>query len=311
MKNAQAIVIVLILISNFLYPQNSKIAERLKTNFDFSGKRSNVVQYYNMQSVLISYSLQGNIQEKDVFRVKLKYTPGNTEEIAPVVTCVKFTIQLGDSAEVEIPILKNWAYKFLKNETGAQKGTAMFGVTHSIFENLKDANNKLIPHEKAYHVYNAFIDFHSFCDVFSECTDTGESIKNLHFIGDKISHAAANLEAPVNLGSKIDEGSTFKNGNITLELTGLSIINDKPCALLTYDSGESTFKMFMTPMPGMKIENHGTSHYFGNIHRSLIDNWMKKATLHEFVTSETLLPIEPKKLPGIAERIIVVDNVEN
>jgi hypothetical protein len=63
-------------------------------------------------------------------------------------------------------------------------------------------------------------------------------------IGDKIVHAAAFSEPKLNLA-----GSFFKNGEITLEFKGLSRVNGKSCALIGYDSGESSFKMVVNPIP--------------------------------------------------------------
>ena len=59
--------------------------------------------------------------------------------------------------------------------------------------------------DKAYYVYNAFIDFHGFCNVFAEPTTGGKGIQDLKSIGDKIVHAAAFTEPPVNLGSGIEK----------------------------------------------------------------------------------------------------------
>ena len=309
MRRKIALLFVCILIAGISYSQEAGFINGLKNRFDFSGRRTGETQYFVMQSELISYTLHGSRLGRDIFKLRIKYTPLNSETSEADITCEKFTIKFGDSSEVEIPAMKNWSYKFIKNPTASQNGVEVFGVPHSKFENLKDENNKLIPPDKAYHVYNAFIDFHSFCDVFCENHETGAGVKDLHFIGDRIKHAAANSEAPVNLGSNVDEGSTFKNGVITLEFNGISIADSKSCALLEYDSGESSFKMNMTPMPGIKININGTSHYFGSIYRNLNNNWMQKATLHEFVTSETLMPFDPKNITGIAERIILVENV--
>ncbi|MHC4203222.1 MAG: hypothetical protein ACYSTT_01115 [Planctomycetota bacterium] len=54
-----------------------------------------------------------------------------------------------------------------------------------------DLNNKAIPPDKAYHVYNAFIDFHGFCNIFAERVDGGASIQYLKSISQRIVHAAA------------------------------------------------------------------------------------------------------------------------
>lgn len=75
-------------------------------------------------------------------------------------------MQKNSDAEVEIPALKNWAYIF--HEPGIDKKGQLFGISHEKFENLTDAKGKSLPSDQTYHVYNTFIDFHSFCNVFAE-----------------------------------------------------------------------------------------------------------------------------------------------
>ncbi|MGH7595439.1 MAG: hypothetical protein ACREOI_03765 [bacterium] len=212
-----------------------------------------------------------------------------------------------NGAEVEIPALKNWIYIFHKPETD-EKGQ-LFGIDHAKFENLTDGAGKSLSSDQTYHVYNAFIDFHSFCNVFAERAANGSGIQDLTRIGQKIVHASAFSEPPVNLGSKILPGSSFKNGQITLEFKGLGVVNGKECALIEYDSGESSFKMIMKPAPLMEIQAVGSSHYLGDIYKDLSSNWVQKVTMTEFVVAEVSLPIPPNKINSVIERQITIRNV--
>jgi len=189
-----------------------------------------------------------------------------------------------------------------------EKGQVL-GIDHARFENLVHAGGKPIPPDKTYHVYNAFIDFHGFCNIFAERTQGGGGIQDLKNIGQRIVHAAAFTEAPVNLGSNVAEGSTFKNGEVTLELKGLSRVAGATCAMVGFDSGESSFKMIVTPMPNMKVRSVGSSHYKGDIYVDLATNWVKKVTLDELVVTETTLPMPPGKINAVIERNIVIRNV--
>ena len=184
----------------------------------------------------------------------------------------------------------------------------VLGIEHRPFENLSDSTGKLIPPDKAYQVYNAFVDFHSFT-ILGEKTPAGHGIQDLTQIGQKIVHAAAFTEPPVNLGSTAAEGSVFKNGEITLELKGLSLVDGRPCALVGYDSGASSFTMIMHPAPEMEIRTVGSSHYQGDLYKDLQTNWLQKATLHELVVSETTLPMPPNKVNTVIERQILIRNV--
>jgi hypothetical protein len=177
------------------------------------------------------------------------------------------------------------------------------------FENLTDSAGKPLPSDQTYHVYNAFIDFHSFCNVFAERAANGSGIQDLKRIGQKIVHVSAFSEPPVNLGSQILPGSSFKNGEITLAFKGLSMLNGKQCALVEYDSGESSFKMLMQPTPEMQIQTVGSSHYFGDIYKDLSTNWVQKVTMAEFVVAEVALPMPPNKINSVVERHITILNV--
>jgi hypothetical protein len=113
----------------------------------------------------------------------------------------------------------------------------------------------------------------------------------------------------VNLGSNISEGSFFKNGEITLAFKGLSVVNDEYCALLEYDSGESSYKMIMKPVPNLEIQTIGSSHYKGDIFKDLATNWVQKVTMTEVVVSETTLPMPPNKINSVNERNIIIEYI--
>jgi len=275
--------------------------------YNLDGERTQETHYYIMESKLINYDLDGTRAGTDIFRLRLKCTPSNNADEGYEYTCTKFTVQLGDAQEVLIPALENWSYIYYDN---IDEQGQVFGIDHSKFDNLTDSNGNPIPPDKSYHVYNAFIDFHSFCDVFAEQTLEGSGIQDLTKIGQKIVHAAANSEPPTNLGSNIAEGSYFRNGEITLEFKGISTVNGRTCALLGYDSGESTYKMIQQPAPNFDVVTTGTSHYMGDIYKDLQSGWVQKVTLTEFVVSETILPMPSNSMPSINERNILIRDVD-
>jgi hypothetical protein len=287
-------------------PSSDSILDR---EFQLAGKRTQETQYFLMESQLITYALDGSRLGTDIFRLRLKCVPaGITGGKGDEYTCARFTLQHGEGPEMEIPALENWVY--VLNKAGMDEKGQVFGIDHGKFENLTDGAGIAIPPEIAYHVYNAFIDFHSFCDVFAVSAGEGKGIQDLKKIGQKIVHAAAFSEPPVNLGSNIAEGSYFRNGEITLAFKGLSSVNGRVCALLEYDSGESSFKMIMRPMPNMEIQSVGSSHYRGDIFKDIATNWVQKVTMNEFVVSETTLPVPPNKINSVYERNILIRNVD-
>ena len=172
-------------------------------------------------------------------------------------------------------------------------------------------SGKPISQEKSYHIYNAFIDFHGFLRRLCPSDAGGGEWdrRSQTHVGDHIVHAAAFSEPPVNLGSNVAEGSTFKNGEVTLALKGLSSVDRRPCAIVAYDSGASSFQMRVKPMPNMEIQTVGSSHYLGDLYIDLATRWVRKATMYELVVSETRLPMPPNKINGVIERDIVIRNV--
>ena len=281
-----------------------------RQNVSLGGERSPQTQYFLMESKMMTYALDGKRVGLDVFRLRLKCVPAKIAgKEGDEYTCTKFTVQLGDQPEVEVPAMKNWTHVFKIPPTGVDEKGQTLGIDHAPFENLMDANGNAIPQDKTYHVYNAFIDFHAFCDIFAEQVEGGPGIQDLKRIGQKIVHEAAFSEAPVNLGSNVSEDSTFKNGEVTLELKGLSQVAGAACALVGYDSGESSFQMKLEPMPNMEVKTVGSSHYKGNIYIDLATNWVRKATMDEMVVAETTLPMPPNKINTVIERHILIRNV--
>jgi hypothetical protein len=255
---------------------------------------------------MITYGLDGKRLSTDIFRLHLKCVPARgTGQGAEEYTCTKFTVQLAGTPEVELPAMKDWSYRF----TPAGEKGPVFSIDHAQFEKLVDAKGQPVPVDKAYHVYNAFVDFHAFCNVFAEPATGGKGIQDLKSIGQKIVHAAAFTEPPVNLGTAVKEGSTFKNGEVTLEFKGLSLVDDAACAIVAYDSGESSFQMIVTPMPNMEVRTVGSSHYKGDIHVDLATRWVRKATMNEWVVTETTVPTLTNKMNAVVERNLVIRNV--
>ncbi len=278
----------------------------LKQEFQLAGQKSSETQYYRMETRVVSYAPDGKRSGAVTYRLKLKCVPGKDGE---EYTSKEFTLQKDDTPPVTIPALAGWTYLFKRTESGLDEQGQIFGIDHSKFDSLTDSAGKVLPPDKAYAVYNTFIDFHSFCNVLAEQTTEGKGIQDLKKIGQKIVHAAAFSEPPVNLGRNIKEGSTFKNGEVTLEFKGLSLVDGICCALLGFDSGESSFKMIMQPAPEMEINVVGGSHYQGDIYIDLESRWVRRVSMTEMVVIEVQLPMPPNKVNSVVERISTIHAV--
>ncbi len=284
----------------------------LGQTFELAGKRSQETQQFQMESRLIHYALDGTRVSTDVYKLRLKCVPARLSgKSGDEYTCLDFTLKMGDAPEISIPALKGWSYIFNIIPTNLDKKGQVFGIEHAKFENLKDANGKAIPKANAYHVYNAFIDFHAFCNVFAERIPGGRGIQDLRKIGQRIVHASAFSEPPVDVGSNVAKGSFFKNGEITLEFKGLCLVDNAPCAIVTVDSGQSSFKMIMNPAPNMEERSVGSSHYKGDIYIDLATKWVRKVTFDELVITESAMPATQKKKNEVVERNITIRSVKD
>lgn len=283
----------------------------LGRTFELVGKRSQETQQFQMESRLIHYAHDGTRVSTDVYKLRLRCVPAQLSgKTGDEYTCLDFTLKVGGAPAVSIPALKDWSYVFNMTPTNLDGTGQVLGIDHAKFENLKDANGNAIPQVNAYHVYNAFIDFHGFCNVFAERTVGGKGIQYLRKIGEKIVHESAFSEPPVDVGSNVAKGSFFKNGKITLEFKGLGLVDDAPCAIVTVDSGQSSFKMTMNPSTNMEERAVGSSHYKGDIYIDLATKWVRKVTFDELVITESTMPATQKKRNEVVERNITIRSVK-
>lgn len=268
----------------------------LQQEFDLASPRSAGTQYFDMVTMFVSFGSDGKVGETETFRVKL-------ECVSPAAgagdqyTCGRFVYGKPDGTQVTIPALEGWTYTFTKTETGLDEKGQVLGIDHARFRQLADSNGAALPPDKAYLVYNAFIDFHGFCDDLGRPEVKGKGIQHLTRIGQKIVHAGAHSTPPTHLGDGVKEGSYFKNGEITLELKGLSSVDEAPCAIVEFDSGACSFQMLLEAMPGLDVKTVGHSHYFGDIYVDLASRWPRKVSMRELVISETKIPMPGQEQP--------------
>ncbi|MFH0736079.1 MAG: hypothetical protein V1773_16615 [bacterium] len=287
---------------------NSNDFDLFSKYFQLGGKSSSQEQFFICQTEVKTFNLDGTLAAKDNYILYLKYThPNKTEK--EFYECSHFEIQTNDSIIRTVPSLEGWTYSPVIDGTGMDENNYVFGIDHKKFDNLVDKKNTPFAPEISYFIYNMFIDFHSFCNVFAEERSGMKGIQDLHKIGDKVIHYASNSKPPVNLGGNIKEGSYFENGEITLQLTGLSKVNEKETAIVHYDSGESSFKMIVEPMPNMIINTVGRSHYFGDIYLDLNTKWVQKVFMAEVVIAQSKLPFQPNQISSVVERQCLILNV--
>jgi hypothetical protein len=272
------------------------IADLLSGEFILGGERAPENRYFYFRTALTDFAKDGTRSPGNAFTVWLEAQPSDDGGVKYISR--KFTLGRKGGEEVEIPSLKNWEYS---PSYGVDDAGQVFGIDHSKFMVMMDAKGKFVDMQDGYMVYNHFIDFHALSDVLSGSEDSESDISALKRIGQKIVHSAANSSAPVGLGEAMKKGSEFRNGEMTLEFKGVSLVDGVPCALLQYDSGDSSYTMYMEALPGMDMIAQGASHYQGDVYVELGSNWLRKATLYELVVTEVKTNGEATE-NGIIER---------
>jgi hypothetical protein len=260
--------------------------------FDLAGPRTAEVQEFVQETRLVHMNMKGQRTGTETLTLRLRFVPSALRgKPGDEYTCLEFSLRKNDGEPVTIPALAGWTHVFLPMPTGMDEKGQVFGIPHDKFEDLVDSRGAKLDVEHQYFVYNSFIDFHAFDALFARPTSGGGGLQDLKVPGQAIVHAAAFTEPPVNLGKGIKAGSYFRNGEIKLAFKGLGFVDGRACAVIGFDSGESTFKMIMPMGPNMDIVTDGGSEYIGDISIDLESLWVRKVTLDEFVVSETLVPV--------------------
>lgn len=282
----------------------------LDREFQLGGEKSSETRYYRMITDVYQVRPDGVRNQPTSYRLLLEWIPAPLSgKEMDLILCHRLTVTIPGKPEASIPVLAGWQYELRPVAGGLDEKGQIFGIDQSRFKNLRDSTGAQLPVEVAYAAFNVFVDFHGFTSVFAAPTTTGAGIQDLKRLGQRIVHAAAFSEPPVSLSGLAETGSTFKNGEITLAFNGLSLIDGRPCALIHYDSGASSFTMKMQAAPNMNIKAQGASHYLGDLYVDLKSHWLTKADMIETVVVEVETPMSPNKIRQVIERQLRLEAV--
>ena len=275
----------------------------LQNAYNLAAERSMESRYYCMETKVVYLGEDGTRTVPVTVRLLLMCAPaGQASQDGYWYTCAKLVIQKENEREVHIPALDGWSYLFKRANDGSfNHGGLVYGIDHGRFQGLKDDEGNALPPEGAYGMYNMLIDFHAFCNQFAQRTMTKKGIQDLERIGQKIVHESAFSEPTLQLSGNISEGSYFKNGEVTLEFKGLSTVDGVACALVGFDSGDSSFKFSVNPTPDMKIKTVGAAHYWGDLHIELDSRWVRKVAMGELTVSKVTLG-DQQDIKSVMER---------
>jgi hypothetical protein len=278
----------------------------LRGPFDLSIDRKPETHYYHMQTQFIHMGFDGQRTGVETYLLRLRCIPAAMSgKTLDEWTCREFGLQLNDGPILTLPALRLFTYQFDQMSGVLTKGP-MFGIPQEPFLGLKDSQGNQLPPDICYASYNNFVDFHALSDVFPRPLKYIKGIEQLKFVGERIVHPGAFNEAPVSVIGVVRPGSVFRNGELTLELKGISLVDDCPCALVNYDSGESTLRMAFIQGNSEDVVMEGGSEYTGDIYIDLASGWVRKVTLNEFVVTQTNTASRPNKIPGYTVRHILL-----
>ena len=114
-KIYKQVMILMLLVSPLCYlsaQQISNAGKLLIQEYNLVPQHSKDTQYYDMESILQKHALDGTLLGKDVYHLVLRCVPFANSSGEDEYTCLKFTLQINNSAEISIPSLTNWKYYF-------------------------------------------------------------------------------------------------------------------------------------------------------------------------------------------------------
>ncbi|HYA33295.1 MAG TPA: hypothetical protein VEG65_04800 [Candidatus Bathyarchaeia archaeon] len=283
------------------------IFQDLKGPFDLSADRKRELQRFHMETTYVHFELNGQRTSTEKYILELQCVPDTRSgENESQYTCAELALQVDNGPSGTIPAFKNWTYVFDPTLSAADTKRPLWGIPVDKFERILDRQGNALPFDIRYAIYNNFIDFHSINDVFARPTPFDTGIQDLKEIGQKIVHPASFIEAPLNFSADLKVGSVFRNGEVTLELKGISVVDGAPCALVAYDAGESAITVIM-PLPAdQEIVTQGGSQYKGDVYVDLATRWVRKATLDEFLIAETRISGSDTKINSYTVRHITL-----
>lgn len=278
----------------------------LAARIDLSVARSDGTHYYHMQTEFAHIGFDGRRLGSETYVLRLRNVPAvSSGSPLDEYTCREFGIKTNDGPILTLPDLTQFTYHF-DQMSGVLREGPFFGIPQGPFASLRDSSGLALAPDIAYATYNNFVDFHALCDVFSRPAKFIKGIEQLKWIGDRVVHPGAFTDAPVSLDGVVRRGSTFRNGELALELKGVSLVDGLPCALVNYDSGESLLHMAFIQSGAGDIAMEGGSRYAGDIYVDLESGWVRKVTLAESVVTQTHSPEHPTKAPGYTARRILL-----
>jgi hypothetical protein len=257
-------------------------------NVDLARTRTSGTRNYEFTTDYRSYAADGSLSKTDTLCVAFGINRDDKGE--QTLACARFAVSLAGQPAREIPALKGW-----RNTLDRNSSANTLGVPQNEFLGLAYGDGAPLSPDMGYLVYNTFVDAYAFNNVFAEhCASAGPGVGDLKADGQSIQHYSAFSKVPIDMGGAVKPGSHFTNGRVMLTLKGHAVINGRPCAIVGFDSGDSSLLMLMEPAPGMNMEIKGGSHYWGDIYIDEETLWVEQITFEELVLTQVNIAGNPQ-----------------
>ncbi len=275
----------------------------LEGTFDFSRPRISEKRYYEVRSEATFFSASGGRTRGDACRMLLVAEPPRWGvEADAIYRCFLFTMTDSIGMEFHVPRLEGYTHPFLLNESSVDDRGYLYSIDHGLFSILADALGRPLTSRQKTAAYDAFIDFHRFCDYYARPTFLGKGIQDLHRVGDSVIHAAAYRLLPeAERRETTEPTTTSRNGEVTLEFLGISLRGGEQCALMRVDSGECS--RFYTNNRGEPVVT-GSFRYRADLNVELVSGWVAGAAVVERILAGG--PDDGGERPGFLERTFKV-----
>ena len=252
------------------------LRESLARGFDLARAASPEPHTYRVETRIATYSVEGGAQTgTERYSLELACVPGSgPEDQRGSCTCAEFSFERGDAGAVEIPALVGWSYPFSLDERWYDGEGNAYGLVPRRFEGLVDSRGEALPPEVVYQVYSVFVYFHDFTHGLTSQVGSGDLA--LHRIGQGT--IVEPSETSLEFGSTFGEGSVFKGEKMLIELRGVGLVDDAPCAILAFRSG-GWFTALMTPAPNVDIKTVGRSRFSGEVFLDLASGWPTRVAM--------------------------------
>jgi hypothetical protein len=269
----------------------------LAAEYDLSLREtSGDVSYYKMRTIYYHGNSLGITHSKDELISTFKREAVNIENGTHLVRFSWKEAKIGHQAKLQdkttnwkvLPYAAGFTYQ-LDFDNLDFPGQIDFSSIPSTLEGMKYMVN--------------ILDAHAQFDLLR--TESAGGISQIKRTGDKISNPGAGESTAWDFNTFIQD-SDFTNGEYDTMFTGISMVDEKKCAVLEYVNTESRISNKTEVTPKITVEQEGTSNFWGRIFIDLETGILVKGDLYEYVVMHATIPGQNQPMRLFERRLIEI-----